>query len=230
MTMNNIMRIMTICFILAAAALFAGTSDLQVTEISSEKMKLMPIPKDYRNYFFLQSIDDTTKILIGDFTGTERLISLIIDRDGDEKIDKIYDYYPDKNEYRSPGKSKSQFFNDDFGKMIKKIIDGTMFLDTYSYQMKSLGALRNKLDEGADISKEGAGYRVIIYDPDSPREIMSEFFFSKRLGKYNLVFKTKYYKIFNASIFPPLEYSVYCVNSKNKTVQETVESLLQMVK
>jgi hypothetical protein len=228
--MNYQIRITTVLILLAATALFAGSSDLQNSTVSSEKLRIMPVPKDHRNYFFLQSIENQTLIVIGNFTATERVISLMIDKNGDHTVDKIYDYYPDKSEYRTPKRSKSQYYDDDFSKMMRRIIDGSMFVDTYSYQMKSIGALRQKIEEGSDIRKEGDGYRVIIYDPDAPRDIMSEFFFSKRLGKYNLVFRTKYYKIFNASIYPPLEYSVYCVNSNDKVVREVVESLLDMVR
>lgn len=222
-------HLIAISVVFMSAILFAGSTDLQTGLVSSEKLRILPVPKDHRNYFFLQSVDTTTQIVIGNFTGTERLITLIIDKNADQKIDKIYDYYPDKGEYRTPKQSKSQFYSDDFGKMVRKIIDGSILVDTYSYQMKSLGALTNKIDEGSNIRKEGDGYRVIIYDPDSPGDIMSEFFFSKKLGSYNLVFRTRYYKIFSASIYPPLEYSVYCVNSKDKIVQEVVESLLKMV-
>ena len=223
------LRFMPIVILFVTTCLLAGSSDLQTVLVSSEKLRILPVPKDHRNYFFLQSIENTTQIVIGNFTGTERLITLIIDKNGDHVIDKVYDYYPDKQEYRTPKQSKSQYFDNDFKKLMTRIIDGSILIDTYSYQMKSVGALRNKLDEGADISKEGDGYRVIIYDPDSSKDIMSEFFFSKKLGKYNLVFRTKYYKIFNASIYPPLEYSVYCVNSTDKVVQEVVDSLLKMV-
>ena len=36
---------------------------------TKDKMRLLPIPRDFRNYFILQSIDDTTNVLIGDFVG-----------------------------------------------------------------------------------------------------------------------------------------------------------------
>jgi hypothetical protein len=59
---------------------------------------------------------------------------------------------------------------------------------------------------------------------------MSEFFFSKKLGRYDLIFRTNYYKFFNTKIQPPLVYSVYCRNSKDPVVAEIVEDLLKMVR
>ena len=51
-------------------------SDTRFTkDITKEKLRLYPIPQDYRNYFFLQSIDNNTSIIIGDFTGSEKIIA-----------------------------------------------------------------------------------------------------------------------------------------------------------
>ena len=224
---SAITLIIIISFALTA---FAGTAFLQIHPISIEKARIFPVPKDHRNYFFFQSIGDESTIVIGDFTGSHRLISLIIDRDSDQKVDKIYDYYPDKKITISPRHSKSQFYDKNFERLTRKIISGAMFQDTYSYRMKSLRALKRKIEEGSKIRKQDDGYKAIIYDPDASSTAMSEFFFSKRIGRYNLVFRTKYYKIFNTSIEPPLEYSVYCLNSKNKVVKEIVVALLKQVR
>jgi len=225
-----IIKITIFLVIILSAYLIAGTAFLQITTVSKEKLRMFPIPRDFRNYFFLQSIDDRTSIVIGDFTGGEKLISLIIDEDSNGKINKVYDYYPESGTYKSSRRSQSQFFNKNIEQFKKDIIDGIMFRQNYSYKMKSLKELKFKIEDGTDIQKSKDGYKVSIFDPDASSSIMSEFYFAKKLGRYSLVFRTSYYKIFNYKIVPPLEYSVYCVNSKDKNIKDIVEKLLDLVK
>jgi hypothetical protein len=65
--------------------------------LSQPKLKLLPLPRDYRNYFFLQSIDDETHVIVGDFTGAEKLISQIVELKSDNEIDRprVGEYMPD---------------------------------------------------------------------------------------------------------------------------------------
>ncbi len=196
--------------------------------LSRERLKLLPIPMDFRNYFFFQSIDDNSYIIIGDFTGAKKLITQIIDRDSDNKIDKVLEYYPDSGKIRIKSRPSSEFFNG-LEKMKRDIISGIIFKENYSYKMKSLKTLKFKLADGSDIYPYNDGYSVKFYDPDAPSTIMCEFFFSKRHGRYNLIFKTNYYKLYKLRIVPPLRYSVYCKNSRDPIVAEIVESLLKMI-
>ena len=171
-------------------------------QVTKEKINLLPIPRDFRNYFFLQSIDDSTNIVIGNFVGAEKIFSLIIDSDSDEKVDQIIEYTPDENKIRTPQKPRNSLFTD-FNEMKKQIITGEIYKNNYSYNMKSLNILRALLKEGADVTKTRYGYSVRLYDPDQPSVIMSEFFFSKNLrGRYDLVFTTSFYKLFQTKIFP----------------------------
>jgi hypothetical protein len=111
----------------------------------------------------------------------------------------------------------------------RDIISGKVFRENYSYKMKSLDTLKYKLKEGTDIYPFDYGYSVKFYDPDEPTTIMSEFYFAKRGGRYDLMFKTDYYKLYNMKIQPPLPYSVYCKNSRDPIVAETVEELLKLL-
>ncbi len=196
--------------------------------ISREKLKLLPVPIDYRNYFFFQSIDDTSYILIGDFTGAEKFFSQIIDENCDNKINRVVEYYPERNKFTSKKISSSRFFTNlkDFK---LNIITGEIFAQNYSYKMKSLPTLKYKLDEGSDIFQYEHGYTVKFYDPDAPTTIMSEFFFGKKDDRYDLIFKTNYYKLYRMKIKPPMKYSVFCKNTKDPVVAETVENLLKMI-
>ncbi len=196
--------------------------------MSREKLKLLPVPKDFRNYFFMQSFDDDTYITIGDFTGASRVISHIVDKGSDNTVDAVIEYSPDSKKMRTKTKSSSEFFSN-LEKMKRDIIGGSIFKENYSYKMKSVDILKFKLKDGSDIYPYGDGYSVKFYDPDATTTIMCEFYFSKVRGRYTLIFKTNYYKIYKLKIKPPVIYSVYCKNSKDPVVAETVEALLKMV-
>ena len=197
--------------------------------ISLEKMRLLPIPPDYRNYFFLQAIDDTTNVVIGDFVGTEKKFCLIIDNKSDEKIDKVIEYMPDTNKYTNEEKPTTSFFTT-LPEVKEKIISGEIFRNNYSYNMTSIPVLKGLLKRGRDIIKANYGYTVKLYDPDHPDSIMSEFHFGKNPeGRYDLVMTTHYYKVFMTKITPPIACFVYCKNTKDPVVAETVEALLKLV-
>ena len=94
MKRNKIKGILIFLIIFAGAYTFADSVFLQNTQVSKERILIYPVPKDYRNYFFLQAFEDTTSIVIGDFVHDKKIISLIIDRGHDGKPDAVYDYYP----------------------------------------------------------------------------------------------------------------------------------------
>ena len=197
--------------------------------LSKEKMKLLPLPADFRNYFFLQSVDNDTYVLIGDFTGSERFFSLMMDQGSDNTIDHVTEYYPDSLKFRLKTESSSQYAGPGIEKLKREIITGEIFHRNYTYKMRSLDTLQYKLKEGTDIFQHEHGYTVKFYDPDEPTTIMSEFFFGKKLGRYDLIFKTNYYKIYKMKIIPPVPFSVYCKDSKDPIIAEYVESLLKLV-
>jgi hypothetical protein len=192
-------------------------------------MRFLPIPPDYRNYFFLQAINDNTNVLIGDFVAKEKKFCLIIDEKSDEKIDKVIEYMPDTKKYTKEEKPTTAFFTT-LPEVKEKIINGEIFRTNYSYDMTSLPLLKTLLKRGRDIIKTNYGYTVKLYDPDSPQSMMSEFYFAKNPdGRYDLVLTTHYYKIFMTKITPPIACFVYCKNTKDPVVAETVEALLKLV-
>lgn len=195
--------------------------------LTDTRLKFMPVPSDYRNYFILQSIDDTTNVIIGDFVGTEKLISMVMDLNSDGKPDRVFEYFPDIKKFTTPAKPTTSFYKD-FTDIKRQIIEGTIFKNTYSYKMNSIDLLKLRLEKGRDIFKTEYGYTVKIYDPDKPTTIQSEFFFAKQHGRYDLIFTTYYYKIFNTKIAPVVFFSVYCKSSKDPMIAEIVEALLKM--
>ncbi len=227
---TKIRKIITVALILCTSYAFAGTSFLQKEKISKEKLKLFPTPNDYRNYFFLQSIANETNIIIGDFTGAQRMVVRITDRNCDNTIDRVEEYYPDSKLYKIKAQnSASQFFDKNIKKLKESIIDGSVFRNNYAYKMKSTKTIEHILSEGGSIVQQDEGYNLKYLDPDLKSSIIGEFFFQKKLGKYDLVFKTNYYKLFKAKVRPPLLFSVYARQTTDPVIKEAVEKLLKKI-
>ncbi len=219
--------------VMASSVLFSASVDTRKWEayepITVEKMRLLPIPPDYRNYFFLQAINDTTYVVIGDFVGNEKKFCMIEDIKSDEKIDKVTEFMPDTNKFVNLEKPTTSFFTT-LPEVKDKILSGEIFRSNYSYNMTSIPVLKGLLKRGRDIIKVNYGYTVKLYDPDHPDSMMSEFYFGKNPdGRYDLVLTTHYYKIFMTKITPPIACFVYCKNTKDPVIAETVESLLKLV-
>jgi hypothetical protein len=188
----------------------------------------MPVTDDNRNYFMLQSIDNTTRVIIGDFSSSDRTITMIVDAGSDGTVDRVIEYYPERDKYREPSEPTTRFYSD-LESLKKQIINGAIYESNYAYKMYSLDKLKNIIKRGEDVVKKGRGWSALLYDQDDFSTIMGSFFFGKKFGRYNLVFSTRYYKIKNFKVIPPVYFSVYCKNSKDPLIRETVEDLLNMV-
>ncbi len=183
------------------------------------------------NTFFLQSIDDDTVILLTDFTGSEKISTLIIDKGSDNEIDLVVDYFFGSNKYKKrKNKSDSRHFKENLAELKRDIISGDIFKlrENFAYKMMSLDMVKEQIEQGTNVKKEGYGYKVRKLDPDTD-EIMGEFVFENRFGRYNLLLKTNYYKLYYSKIYPQIRYSVFCLNSKDPVVKETVEALFKEV-
>jgi len=218
--------------VLGMTVLFAQTEfkhGFMATEpFTKARMQFLPVPGDFRNYFVVQSIDDNTNILIGDFVGSDKMFSLVMDDGSDGKIDRVIEYFPDSKKFLQPARPTTKFFTN-LNDFKREVIEGSIFKNNYTYKMSSLDLLKSRIEKGRDIFRADYNYNVKIYDPDRPSTVMSEFFFGKKLGRYDLIFATYYYKIFYTQISPVVSYSVYCRNSKDPVVAEIVESLIKMV-
>lgn len=224
-------KIISLLFLmLILAGLGPGDAGEFFTEpLSMEKIKLLPVPADFRNYFVLHSIGNDSYVLIGDFTGSDKIFSLIYDQNSDNSIDRVTEYYPDQQKFRVTKESTSQYATTGIDKLKREIITGEIFHRNYAYKMRSLDVLLYQLKRGTDVFQYEHGYTVKFFDPDEPTTIMSEFFFGKKQGRYDLIFKTNYYKIYKMKIIPPIPFSVYCKESRDPVVAEYVEQLLKQV-
>ncbi len=219
-----------VSFLLVMPGSIRSNGSWWTNTITKDVMKVLPETRDYRNYFFLQSIDDSTSILIGDFSGQQEIIIQIIDHNSDNTIDAVYEYFPKSKKLRvRKNTSISQYFPSDMAKMTRDIISGAIYQNTYTYQMKSMETLSYVINADFNLYTSDRGYIAKFIDPDTKTMSMAEFFFRKENSRYDLQFKTNYYKIFRLEIHPTPPYSVYCRNSKDPIVAETVEKLLKEV-
>jgi hypothetical protein len=216
-------------FIYLNTNIFADKLIDETKLITDNTLKFLTPPSDFRAYFMLQSIDDTTVILVGNFVDPEKVITLIIDEGSDNSVDSVIEYFPESKKFRRMKKLNSKFIKSDIAELKKDIIDGTVFEKNYSYQMSSLNAVKKQLNKGKDIFFTDAGTRVIINDPEKTATAMSDFFFKIKEDRYDLKFKTLYYKLYNTIIQPPISFSVYCRNSKDPVVAKYVKELLPLV-
>ncbi len=203
--------------------------------LSEHKLKLIAgVPEFSRlniNTFFLQSIDDDSVILLTDFTGPEKIATLIFDYGSDNVIDRVVDFYPESNRFKpSKNESDSSHFQEDIARLKRDIISGRIYRlrENFGYKMMSSDVVREEFARGTNIKKEGYGYKVRKLDPDTD-EIMGEFVFANKFDRYNLIFKTNYYKLYYYKIYPQITYSVYSRNSSDPVIKEAVEGLLDEI-
>ena len=226
-------------FCLAAAAVImlimpvfsAGLDDLQVNKLTVDRMKLFPVTGDSINYIFMQSIDGDTAIVIGDFSGLDKKIVMIVDKNSDNTIDSVYEYYPLTRDLKKRADSQSKFFTNDIAKLKKDIIEGAVYKGNYTDNMKSLRTLESILNSSSTnaIFSSVYGFNVKFLETDETHRNSALFSYGKSAAGYYLQFKTEYYrKDFNTVQNPVLKYSVYCRDSKDSVVKETVENLFKV--
>ncbi|HOK02830.1 MAG TPA: hypothetical protein PKX79_08140 [Spirochaetota bacterium] len=220
-------------FIILSASLWGQAfEDLQIKPIDADRLKLFPVPVDNRNYFFLQSINNKTQIVIGDFSeGSEKKIVLITLGNDYNTIKSVTEYYPQSKDLRVLKESTSRFFTKDIAKLKKDIITGAIFEKNNTDKMRSLDALEDifKKNQSRNIFPDTYGFTVKLSEVDERTIPMALFTFGKSETGYYLQFKTEYYRInarFTAK--PVLQYSVYCKNTGDPIVSEIVEDLFKI--
>jgi hypothetical protein len=83
---------------MTSGILYAVTMDLLVKPVDTDRLRFFPVTADNKNYFFLQSIDNVTRIIIGDFTQPEkRILMITLDKDY-TTIKSVTEYLPENDE------------------------------------------------------------------------------------------------------------------------------------
>ena len=154
-----------------------------------------------------------------------------IDKNNDNTVDNVFEYYPLTKDFRKKTDSTSKFFTKDLAKLKKDIIDGTVFQGNYTDKMesiKSLKAVLNNFDNNS-LNSDVYGFVLRSYETDKRDRNSALFSYGKSAGGYNLQFKTEYYrKDFKTEQEPVLKYSVFCKDTDDPVVKETVENLFKI--
>ena len=212
--------------------LFSGElEDLQTKKLTQDRVKLFPVPADSLNYVFMQSIENDTIIVIGDFSGLDKKIIMITDKNNDNTIDSVTEYFPLTKDLRVKTDSQSKFFTKDIAKLKKDIIEGSIYKGNYTDNMKSLKTLEAILNnpDTNSLYTDVYGFNLRFYESDERQRNSALFSYGKNAGGYYLQFKTVYYrKDFKTEQKPVLQYSVFCKDSNDPVVKETVENLFKV--
>ena len=230
--MKKIIAALSFLMIASTSAIPAVLEDLQIKKLDTDRIKHFPVPVHSRNYFFLQSVDNRTQILIGDFLHNDKQRIILITLDKDYKtIKSVVEYDPKKRNIRTRKTSESPYFNSDIAKLKKDIITGAIFNDSHSDRMKSYDALETvfKKNEAMNILPDTYGFTVKLSEVDEENRPMAMFTFGKSETGYYLQFKTEYIRInSNHTEIPLLIYSVYCKDTQDPDIKEVVEELFKI--
>ena len=222
---------LVVIFIFIATMVYANLESIQVSPLNSARIKLFPIPDDNRDYFFLQAIENNTTIVIGDFSGLEKMVLMIIDKGGDNTIDEVVEYYPKYKRIKNGTKSDSRFFKADIAQLKRDIINGTIYTNKYADPMNSADKLELILKKGdsKSVQKNVYGYEAKLFEIDETNRFGALYSFGKNSEGYYLQFRTDYIRKNSRVAEPPLlKYSVYCRSCADAVVKDTVENLMKI--
>jgi len=217
--------------ILSSSAFSIALDDLQLKPVTADRVRYFPVPDDNKNYMFLQAIENDSYIVIGDFSGVEKVIVLITDKGNDNTVDSVVEYFPLNKNYRMKKSSDSKFFTTDLAKLKKQIISGSIYKNNYTDEMKSSDALEAMLkkDDKIAVFEDVYGFKIKLFEIDETNKYSAKFTYGKNAGGYYLQFRTEYYrKSHGTEIKPVLKYSVYCKDTNDPVVKEYVESLFKI--
>lgn len=229
--MKRILTLALFMLILSSSAFSIALDDLQIKPVTADRVKYFPVPDDNKNYMFLQAIENDSYIVIGDFSGLEKVIILITDKGNDNTIDSVAEYFPQNRNYRIKKSSDSRFFTTDLAKLKKQIISGSIYKNNYTDEMKSSDALEAMLkkDDKMAVFEDVYGFNIKLFEIDETNKYSAKFTYGKNAGGYYLQFRTEYYrKNFGTEIKPVLKYSVYCRDTNDPVVKEYVEDLFKI--
>ena len=228
--MKKVISILMVIF-MTSGILFAVTMDLLVKPVDTDRLRFFPVTADNKNYFFLQSIDNVTRIIIGDFTQPEkRILMITLDKDY-TTIKSVTEYLPESDEVRILNESISKFFTTDVNKLKRDIITGSIFKNNYTDTMQSLGELESvlKRKDSHSIFPDVYGFSVKYSDVDDRKKHSAMFGFGKAQKGYYMSFKTEFYREnFTTTRIPILKYSVYCKDTNDPVIKETVDNLFKI--
>lgn len=204
---------------------------IQSDRVTVKKLRDLPIPASSEDYAFLQSFDTVTNVVIGNFSQAESIITLVTDENGDEVVDYIIHYNHDMKKFTKEANPSSIYSKEAFIQLKKNIINGSQGGGVIPNNEGAVFLKRlvsSKMDT-MDLMKTRQGYTVKITDADDKSLTRLRYMFSDNgIHGVDLVFHVAYTNVYETRVQPVIQYCVYCQNSMDPTVKETVSELLAL--
>ena len=204
----------------------ASGNYLHTRSLRINDMKSLPVPKTNEDYAFLQSINTECCVVIGKFTKGYREIVLYMDKDVDGKVDYVVHWFVDKKMYKYESEPDKYCPPEKFKKMKADIIMGAR--GELNPNPEGTQFLERLFENSANIRKYGLGYRVVGLAPDDHTvERVTYYFADHTIRGVDLTFEVKYKNLQLVRESPIINFGVYCKNSQDKFLIETVKKLMK---
>jgi hypothetical protein len=205
--------------------------------VSVTNMKFLPIPPGTDDYTFFQSIKKTSSVVIGKFKTGEREILLIQDNNADGKVELVAHWLMDLNRIDREGEPDLFCTAENFKKLKEAIVNGkneTIILGGKNYTIspnkEGMPEIEKLIKVPSNISKYKQGLRIRKTDPDefSKEMLIYSFSFNIENGTADMAFDVKYIYSGRERISPIINQGVYCLQSEDPFVIETVKKLREI--
>lgn len=192
--------------------------------VTMSNIKHLPIPATNDDYAIFQSIGRASNVIIGKFKTGARQVLLITDNNADGKVDFACVWNVDSGVIDITPKPETVYGEAQFRQMKDDIVNGKSGLANPNPE--GIAYLRALLNKPSNIVKMRSGFRVSGYDPDvAGLERVSYFFSDNGVHGSDLAFEVKYNNVGQLRIRPIITVWVYCKDSYDPFVIETVKTL-----
>jgi hypothetical protein len=205
--------------------------------VTLTNLKYLPITAGANEYAFYQSIKKISNIVIGKFKTGEREILLIQDDNADGKVNLAAHWAIDLNRVDREGEPEVFCSAENFKKLKEAIINGkneTILLGGKNYTISpnkdAMSDIEKLLTVPSNITKYKQGLRIKKIDPDELTKEIRVFSFSlnSENNTADMAFDIKYYYSGRERVSPIINQGVYCLQSEDPFVIETVKKLREM--
>lgn len=196
--------------------------------LGAHNLKTLIIPSSNNDYAFIQSIDRETSVVIGNFKGDKKLITLIKDENSDGKVDLVLHWYPALNNFTRENEPDKYCTAGHFRKMKEEIIQGKY--NTDNPFADTLTLMDDVMKDTGNISRSKNGFRVVSMNSDKPAEERVVIYFSSNgINGNDLIFEHNFINLGQNKVKPLVKWIVYCRDSKDAYVKELVGRLYSKV-
>ncbi len=233
MSLFIIMVSVTILFSLDRSKIINNVASgqyLMKKNITIGDLRNLPVPKSNENYAFLQSIDRSSNIVIGEFSNGNRKITLIKDRNSDGKVDLVVEWNVETKTPKFVSSPRKKFPDEKFKKMKMDILNGKVN-GILRPNIEGRSYLKALLDSDSEkrIDRYKSGYRVSMLDPDSRKNETLVYLSSYDVYGASLSYEVIYRRQGANYQSPTINFSVFCKNSKDKLIIKQTKEIIKLI-